>query len=51
MLAREIETANADLVYADQQFARKSKLAADGFASRQDLDEASAAASSQGSRS
>ncbi len=24
MLAREIETANADLVYAEQQFARKS---------------------------
>jgi HlyD family secretion protein len=43
MLAREIETANADLLYAEQQFARKSKLAADGFASRQDLDEASAA--------
>jgi len=43
MLAREIETANADLIYAEQQFARKSKLAADGFASRQDLDEAFAA--------
>jgi HlyD family secretion protein len=43
MLERKIETANADLVYAEQQFARKSKPAADGFASRQDLDEAFAA--------
>jgi HlyD family secretion protein len=43
MLGREIETASADLVYAGQQFARKSALAADGFASRQDLDQASAA--------
>ena len=32
--------AKANLLYADQQFARKSQLAADGFASRQDLDEA-----------
>jgi HlyD family secretion protein len=40
---RQIETARADLLYAQQQFARKSKLAADGFASRQDLDEATAA--------
>jgi multidrug resistance efflux pump len=30
------------VLYAEQQFARKSKLAADGFASRQDLDKASA---------
>ena len=43
ILAREIETARADLLYAEQQFGRKSKLAADGFASRQDLDEATAA--------
>jgi hypothetical protein len=42
ILEREIETARADVLYAEQQFARKSKLAADGFASRQDLDEASA---------
>jgi len=42
-LEREIETAKADLLYAEQQFARKSKLAADGFASRQELDQASAA--------
>jgi HlyD family secretion protein len=42
MLGREIETAKADLLYAEQQFARKSALAADGFASRQDLDQASA---------
>jgi HlyD family secretion protein len=43
MLEREIETAKANLLYAQQQFARKSQLAADGFASRQDLDQASAA--------
>jgi len=43
ILEREIETARADLLYAEQQFGRKSKLAADGFASRQDLDEATAA--------
>ena len=42
-LEREIETAQANLLYAEQQFARKSALAADGFASRQELDEASAA--------
>jgi multidrug resistance efflux pump len=41
-LEREIETAKADLLNAEQQFARISKLAADGFASRQDLDQASA---------
>jgi len=40
MLQREIDMAKANLLYADQQFARKSQLAADGFASRQDLDEA-----------
>jgi HlyD family secretion protein len=43
ILERQIETSRADLLYAEQQFARKSKLAADGFASRQDLDEATAA--------
>src|SRR6266568_3668554 len=42
-LAREVETAKADLLYAEQQFARKSALAADGFASQQDLDQATAA--------
>ena len=42
-MAREIEVAKADLVYAEQEFVRKSKLAADGFASRQDLDKATAA--------
>ncbi len=42
-LARETETSRADLLYAEQQFARKSTLAADGFASQQDLDQASAA--------
>jgi HlyD family secretion protein len=43
MLEREIETAKANLTYAEQEFARKAKLAADGFASRQELDQASAA--------
>jgi HlyD family secretion protein len=42
-LERQIETAKADLLFSQQELARKSKLAADGFASRQDLDEASAA--------
>jgi len=32
----------ANLLYAEQQFARKSKLATDGFAPPQDLDEATA---------
>jgi HlyD family secretion protein len=40
MLQREIDVAKANLLYANQQFARKSQLAADGFASHQDLDEA-----------
>jgi len=43
ILERQIEMARADLLYAEQQFGRKSQLAADGFASRQDLDEATAA--------
>ena len=34
--------AKANLLYAQQQFARTSKLAAEGVASRQDLDKASA---------
>lgn len=42
-MAREIEVAKANLVYAEQEFARKSRLAADGFASGQDLDKATAA--------
>lgn len=42
-LEREVDTAKADLVFAEQQYARKSALAADGFASRQELDEATAA--------
>jgi HlyD family secretion protein len=41
-LERQIETAKADLVFAEQQYSRKSVLAADGFASRQDLDQATA---------
>jgi HlyD family secretion protein len=43
MLFREIETAKANLTYAGQEYVRKSRLAAEGFASRQDLDNASAA--------
>jgi HlyD family secretion protein len=50
ILEREIERARADLIYAEQQFARKSQLAADGFASRQDLDEATAAVSTARAR-
>src|SRR5215469_2880444 len=42
-LGREIDMAKANLTYAEQEFARKSQLAADGFASRQDLDNATAA--------
>jgi multidrug resistance efflux pump len=42
-LARQIDMAKANLTYAQQEFARKSQLAADGFASRQDLDNATAA--------
>lgn len=41
-LARSIDVAKANLLYAQQQFARTSKLAAEGVASRQDLDKASA---------
>jgi HlyD family secretion protein len=43
-LARDIDMANANLVYAQQQFNRTSQLAAAGFASHQDLDKATAAA-------
>lgn len=43
ILEREIETDRSNLLFAEQQFARKSILAADGFAPRQDLDEATAA--------
>ncbi|HEX6441161.1 MAG TPA: efflux RND transporter periplasmic adaptor subunit, partial [Stellaceae bacterium] len=45
-MAREIEVAKANLVYAEQEFVRKSRLAADGFASGQDLDKATAAVAS-----
>lgn len=41
-LAREIDMANANLLYAQQQFSRTSQLAASGFAARQDLDKATA---------
>jgi len=43
ILEREIETDRANLLLSEQQFARKSILASDGFAPRQDLDQASAA--------
>lgn len=42
-LAQDIDMANANLVYAQQQFSRTSQLAATGFASHQDLDKATAA--------
>jgi cytochrome c553 len=42
MLERDVDTARADLVFAEQQYARQAALAADGFASRQDLDKATA---------
>jgi len=42
-LQRDVDTAKADLLFAEQQYARQSVLAADGFASRQDLDKATAA--------
>jgi HlyD family secretion protein len=42
-LARDIDMANANLLYAQQQFNRTAQLAATGFASRQDLDKATAA--------
>jgi HlyD family secretion protein len=41
--ARDIDMAKANLVYAQQQFGRTSRLAATGFASRQELDKATAA--------
>ena len=42
-LEQQIEAAKADLLYARQEFTRTSKLAADGFASKQDLNKATAA--------
>lgn len=42
-LARDIDMAKANLLYVQQQFNRTSQLAATGFASRQDLDKATAA--------
>jgi HlyD family secretion protein len=42
-LARDIDMANANLVYAKQEFTRTSQLTADGFESHQDLDKATAA--------
>jgi len=43
MLARAIETARANLLYAEQQFARISQLAKTEDVSRQQLDQATAA--------
>ena len=43
VLAHDIDMANANLLYAQQQFNRTSQLTATGFASRQDLDKATAA--------
>jgi HlyD family secretion protein len=42
-LARDIDMAKANVLYAQQQFKRTSQLTATGFASRQDLDKATAA--------
>jgi multidrug resistance efflux pump len=42
-LARDIDMAKANLVYAKQQFTRTSQLTAAGFASHQELDKATAA--------
>jgi multidrug resistance efflux pump len=50
VMERQIETAKADLRYAEQEYARKYKLATEGFASRQDLDKATAAYSVARSR-
>lgn len=47
-LARDIDMANANLTYAQQQFARTSQLTASGFASHQDLDKATAAVQTAG---
>jgi HlyD family secretion protein len=43
MLAREIEVARGNATYAEQEYSRVSVLARDGFASHQQLDEATAA--------
>jgi multidrug resistance efflux pump len=42
-LAREIEVAKGNVTYAEQEYSRVSTLAKDGFASRQELDQATAA--------
>lgn len=43
-LAREIEVAKGNVTYAEQEYSRISILAKDGFASHQQLDQATAAA-------
>jgi multidrug resistance efflux pump len=42
-LAREVEVAKGNVTYAEQEYSRVSTLAKDGFASRQELDQATAA--------
>jgi len=42
VLQRSIETAKANLLYTQEQFARIAKLAAEGISSHQDLDKAAA---------
>jgi len=42
-LERQIEKAKGNVLYAEQEYARKYQLARHGFASRQDLDKATAA--------
>ena len=42
-LAQEIEVAKGNVTYAEQEYSRISTLAKDGFASRQQLDQATAA--------
>jgi multidrug resistance efflux pump len=42
-LERQIQKAKGDVLYAEQEYARKYQLTARGFASRQDLDKATAA--------
>jgi HlyD family secretion protein len=42
-LARDIDIASANLLYAQQRFSRSSQLTATGSASHQDLDKSTAA--------
>ena len=47
-LARDIDMANANLLYAQRQFGRTSQLATTGFASRQNLDKSVATVETAG---